>query len=188
VEAQQGMKLNEGDRIMYLRGRTMSTVRTAGRLFFGACLTAAFATAGAAESAGTLSQTDGLAVVSKGAEYVEAQQGMKLNEGDRIMVMEGGSAVISFADGCQYTLSDNELLTIGATSTCASAAAGSYKIDPYSAVSQDSSTAAAGYQQAGAGGAAAGGASVVVPAVVVGIGVIALASDTGSDKRNPVSP
>lgn len=161
--------------------------RTAGRLFFGACLTAAFATASASEPAGTLSQADGFTVVSKGAKYVEAHEGMALKEGDRIMVMEGGSAVITFADGCQYTLSENELLTIGATSTCASNATGSYKIDPYSAVSQDPGTATAGYQLATSDVSEGGDLAWVPLGVAGGIGVLAALSDS-SDSRRDLSP
>ena len=115
----------------------MSAVKKAGKCLFGVCLTAAFATASAAEPVGTLSRIEGATVVSQGAQYVKAREGMKLREGDRLMAMEGGNAVISFADGCQYTLTDNELLTLGPTSPCASDAVGSHKVDPYAAVSQD---------------------------------------------------
>jgi hypothetical protein len=176
----------------------MNTVRTAGRLFFGACLTAAFATAGAAESAATLVQTDGMAIVSDGAQYVAAHEGMRLSEGDRLMVMEGGSAVIRFADGCQYTLADDEFFTIGSESACASTTVGSHKVDPYSAMSQDSGAAGVAYQQASTGvsggGAAAeevGSLAWVVPAAGAAVLIAAVASDTGSNnnkKAQDISP
>jgi hypothetical protein len=105
-------------------------------------LTFSLGAASAAESAATLSRLKGSGVVSQGAHYVSAHEGMVLRGGDRFMVMEGGNAVIRFADGCQYPLADSEILSIGATSSCSAGVAGSYKMAPYSAVARNSSTAA----------------------------------------------
>lgn len=120
----------------------------------------------AAEPLGSFVRIDGVAVVSKGAQYVKAFEGMPLSEGDRLMVMEGGKAVLKFADGCQHKLQDNELLTIAALSPCASNTAGTYKVDSYSAVSgsesaalQQAQTFGAGAGAAGSGGAGAAGAA-----------------------------
>jgi hypothetical protein len=99
-------------------------------------------TAGATESGATLSRLEGFGVVSQGAQYVPAHEGMALREGDRFMVLEGGNAIVTFADGCRYSLADNEVLTIGTTDTCAAGTFGSHKIAPYSAVARDPSTAA----------------------------------------------
>jgi len=116
----------------------MRTSATAAKVFLGAGLAGIMATASAVEPAATLSRINdnAYAAVSQGAHYVKGHEGMVLMEGDRIMVMEGGSAVISFADGCQYTLTDMEVLTIGSASTCASISGGAYKVDPYSGVSK----------------------------------------------------
>ena len=149
------------------------------------------ATANAAEPVGSFARIEGVAVVSKGAQYVKAQEGMPLNEGDRLMVMEGGKAVLSFKDGCSYEVADNEILTIGATSTCASNAVGSYKVDPHSAVAQNPNAASQGYQLAAVGGGAGAGADLSwVPLAAVGVVAVAgIASDTGGDGPGlPPSP
>ncbi len=82
----------------------------------------------------TVARVDGTAVISQDARYVPARQGMILNEGDRLMVLEGGSAVLTFADGCQYELGSMAMLTVSGVSTCAADGAGVYKVDPESAV------------------------------------------------------
>ena len=141
------------------------------KVFIGASLTVGLSVASAAaEPIGTLSRIDGVAVVSQGAQYIKGSEGMKLKEGDRLMVLEGGNAIIAFADGCQYTLGDNEVLTIGAVSACAT---------PKSAVSQSPNAAAnlkpAAVQAGAAGGAAgAGGAAAAGGAAVAG-GIAAFA-------------
>ena len=174
----------------------MITSKTVGKCLVGACLTAALATASAADSVGTLSRVEGVAGVSQGAQYVKGTEGMKLKEGDRLMVMDGGNAVVTFADGCQYALSDNELLTVGPVSTCASDAAGSYKVDPYSAVSQNPAVAGESFTPAAiepstnpADGTYSGVVpSWVPPAGIIGTLVILGATlDTDGDSFRPIS-
>jgi len=160
----------------------MSKAKILEKCLLGACVTLALGAASAAEPVGTLSRLDGAAVVSQGAQYVKAREGMKLNAGDRFMVMEGGSAVISFADGCEYKLADNELLTLGPTSTCAENAVGSYKVDPYSSVSQDPGAAASGYRLAALGEGGSGSAPSWIPAGLAGLVLIlAVAWDSDDD-------
>ena len=159
-----------------------SAVKTLGTCAIGASLTVSFGLANAADEVGTLSRIDGTAVVSQGAQYVEGREGMNLKEGDRLIVMEGGSAIIKFTDGCQYNLSDNELLTLGPTSTCASGEAGAYKIDPYTAVSQDPSAAAAGYQVAAVGDRDNDDRLAYVP--LLGGGLVLIFAAAGGDDNN----
>ncbi len=173
-------------------------------------LAASFA-ATAAEPIGSFARIDGVAVVSKGAQYVKAFEGMPLSEGDRLMVMEGGKAVLGFADGCQHKLQDNELLTIGALSPCASNTAGAYKIEDYSAVSggepaslQQAQTFATGAGAAGSGTAGAGAgfgatggglaglggamtAGLGVAAAAGTIGIVAVTTDTGAQDRRTLT-
>lgn len=153
-------------------------------------LTLGLATASAADSVGTFSRIEGNAVVSKGAQYVKAYEGMPLNEGDRLMALDGGKVVLSFKDGCTFDVSDSEILTIGVVSPCASDAVGSYKVDPYRAVSQDSDAASKGFQPAAVGGSSGTvyGASLGwVPAAAAGLVAIAGATDVGGDdnRRTP---
>ena len=180
----------------------MSKIKLMGNVFGGVCLTAALSVASAAEPAATLSRIDGVAVVSQGAEYNKGHEGMKLSEGDRLLVLDGGKAVISFADGCQYTLADTEVLTLGASSTCASNAAGVYKIDPYSTVATDATVAGQSFNLAaleppvppavppvmGAAGTPTWG-WLLAGAVIIG-GAVAIANDDDDDDRRivPVPP
>lgn len=82
----------------------------------------------------TVVRVDGTAVVSQDARYVPARQGMNLKEGDRLMVLEGGSAILTFADGCQYELGQMAMLAVQGISTCAANGVGVYKVDPKTAV------------------------------------------------------
>ncbi len=82
----------------------------------------------------TLVRIDGAAVASQDANYVAAREGMTLKEGDRLMVLEGGSAILAFADGCQYELGEMAMLSVQGISTCAANGVGVYKVDPKSGI------------------------------------------------------
>lgn len=159
------------------------------KFFLGACLAGAFGTASAIEPIATVMELEGSAVVSQGSEYVKAHVGMRLQEGDRFLAMQDGSAVIAFDDGCKYQMTDQEVLVIGSMSTCASDAAGSYQVDAGSAVAEGASVS---YKPAGApgkGGTAAMGASGVVPIVAAALIAGLAISEAGSDNdREPASP
>jgi hypothetical protein len=68
-------------------------------------------------------------VASQDAKYVPAREGMTLKEGDRLMVLEGGSAILAFADGCQYELGEMAMVAVQGISTCAANGVGVYKVD-----------------------------------------------------------
>jgi hypothetical protein len=76
-----------------------------------------------AEPVGQIMRIDGAAMISQGTRYVDAREGMPLRVQDRVLVLDGGSALLQFTDGCQYQLEDSELLTIGTESACAEKAA-----------------------------------------------------------------
>jgi hypothetical protein len=149
----------------------------------------------AAEPIATFSRIDGFAVVSQGAQYIKAHEGMPLSEGDRLMMLEGGTATIVFKDGCQYQIADDELLSIGATSTCASKGAGSLKIDPTTAISQNAPDSQH-LQLAAAPGAAVGAGAVLTGASSAAIALGSFAGltavvdqiPTGSGDRKEISP
>lgn len=82
----------------------------------------------------TLVRIDGAAVASQDAKYVPAREGMTLKEGDRLMVLEGGSAILAFTDGCQYELGQMAMLAVQGISTCAANGVGVYKVDPKSGI------------------------------------------------------
>ena len=100
---------------------------------FSAVAALAFAAAGAAigmENAspggapiGVVKLVEGSAMMSQGANYVDATTGMKLYGLDRIMVLEDSSVVLELADGCVYELQASQMLRVQATDSCATLAA-----------------------------------------------------------------
>mgnify|MGYP003702498739 FL=1 len=162
------------------------------RVLAGAILTCTLGTASAADISGTVSRVEGTAFVSQSSGYAQARAGMKVVEGDRLMVTENGSLVIDFSDECRYTMDNNEILTIGEVSACA-------QMDPNSGVAQAPGMEANGFQQAAIspptppddGGAyippaEGGGVSpwLIGGAVVVAAGVIIAANDDDDDDDN----
>lgn len=85
-----------------------------------ACMILASSNVLAADNKAALSEIKGEVLVNQGESYVSAQEGMLLNAGDQLMVMEGGKARIEYADGCLHKLNGNELLRISEQSTCVS--------------------------------------------------------------------
>ena len=104
------------------------------RILQVAVASAVFAASGIAFSAqpiGSLARINGTVLVNQGEQYRTGIEGMALRPGDRIMAMSAGSAVIQFADGCAYDLDDNEVLTIGPTSTCSADTVAKTEIGKY---------------------------------------------------------
>ena len=84
----------------------------------------------AAEPVATLSAQEGTVLVNQGEEFATAAEGQALQAGDRVMLMEGASATLTFADGCALPLEAGSLLEVPAVSTCAGAVANVQKIGP----------------------------------------------------------
>lgn len=96
-----------------------------------AILAALFAApAFAAEPVATLSAQQGTVLVNQGDEFVTATESQALLAGDRVMVMEGGSAELTFTDGCVLPLVSGSLVDVPETSTCAGAVANVQNIGP----------------------------------------------------------
>jgi hypothetical protein len=118
----------------------------------------------------TLARITGDAVVSKGAQYVSAAEGMALKVGERVMSLAASATTIQFNDGCRYVLEANQLLTIEDKSPCA-----------LGLVSQE-----------GGGAVAAAGANLGWLPAAGALGMLPLSLiDTGSDDRpipQPISP
>lgn len=147
---------------------------------------------------GQITRIDGSAMISQGTRYVDAREGMPLRVQDRILVLDGGSALLQFNDGCQYSLEDSEMLTIGTESACAEQAAKT------AAATQNGvsvETAAAGNQgsftnleQAGTsqlGGSGRGGVDnrgLWILGGLAAVGIVAAVADTGSDNRDDNPP
>ena len=143
------------------RGNTMKPHRIVAAGILATGLTVAFGQAAASEPVATITQIDGIALVSQGSDYVTATSGMSLREGDRLMAMEGGNATITYANGCVHSLADNTITTIGSAESCANGSLASSQVGPY--VAQ-----AAGGNNAAIGAAIAGVVGVIVVAGAIG--------------------
>lgn len=77
------------------------------------------ASAFAADPVATLSSQEGTVLVNQGEEFTTANANQALKAGDRVMLMEGASAEITFADGCALPLLAGSLVDIPAVSPCA---------------------------------------------------------------------
>lgn len=146
------------------------------RAALGAALVLGSAQGSAADAVATVSQIKGIALVNQGSEYVNAQQGMALYEGDRLMAMEGGSADLTFVDGCKVSVPDNQVVTIGNSSSCAAGTLSQRAVGPY--------LAAAPAANSGVPTAALVAGGVVGLAVIVA----AVANSDDDDNDDPISP
>ena len=87
-------------------------------------------TALASEPVATLGVQEGTVLVNQGEEFTTAAENQALQAGDRVMLMEGASAVLTFADGCALPLAAGSLVEVPAQSTCAGAVAKVQRIGP----------------------------------------------------------
>jgi hypothetical protein len=142
----------------------------------GMCFAAGSAVAG--ETLATLSKVQSPVMVNQGDAYVPARDGMKLGNGDQLLVMQGGAALVNYATGCELRLGGNEVLRIAATDACSapSVAAVNAQIAP-------PTTSTTG------GAAASGGAGGVTFGLVATLAVAGWAAYEVSDDDNlePIS-
>lgn len=82
------------------------------------------------DSVAVLSAQTGTVLVNQGEEFITASDAQPLMAGDRVMVMEGGSAQLTFLDGCVLPVESGSLLDVPATSTCAGTVASVQAIGP----------------------------------------------------------
>ena len=72
-----------------------------------------------AENAGTqLTRLQLPVMINQTGTYVDAQMNMMVYPGDRLMAMGGGSATVVYANGCEQTVSDNEIAQVGTPESC----------------------------------------------------------------------
>lgn len=84
----------------------------------------------AADSVATLSAQEGTVLVNQGEEFVTATDAQALMAGDRVMVMEGASATITYADGCALPLIAGTLVELPAQSPCTGAVVSVQQVGP----------------------------------------------------------
>ncbi|MCB2262577.1 MAG: hypothetical protein LGR52_06505 [Candidatus Thiosymbion ectosymbiont of Robbea hypermnestra] len=162
----------------------MGNAKAKWQVLFGIVSAVAFGIAGAVEPIGTFSRVEGYAYVIRDEGSVQAREGVRVKEGDGVLMLEDGRVTISFDDGCGYGLTDREVLIIGPQSPCVLGKGGSYQIDPYSGISTDPNVVAMAYKQAqaeggGASVSAAGGAAGGTGSASLASGTVAGASSVG---------
>lgn len=67
---------------------------------------------------GSIARVQGVVVVNQGEKYTTAYEGTGLASGDRLMTLDGGTATLTFDDGCVYTLESNRVLKLTTVSPC----------------------------------------------------------------------
>ncbi|TDG12869.1 hypothetical protein E2F43_15025 [Seongchinamella unica] len=139
-----------------------------------AALLTASMTSFAADRETILTHVQAPVMVNQGENYVEATQSMLLYPGDRLMVMQGGSAQVQFANGCVQSIRSNEITTVGDAQACVT------------------HQAAGTYNQVGSTGTAGGGSGSsdldpagIIFSVAVGGGFMYAITDDGNDREPP---
>lgn len=118
-----------------------------------------------------LSAQEGTVLVNQGEQFVTASASQMLAAGDRVLVMEGGSAKITFNDGCAMSLASGSMVAIPAKSTCAGAVASVESIGP-------------SYAQA-VGAEEDDDPDTAVVTFWMGAAIIAIIATAGGDKDSP---
>ena len=62
---------------------------------------------------------EGNVLVNQDGSYKTATRGMNLQEGDRVMIMDGAKLSMSYPDGCHFTFKDGQIIEVGSVSVCA---------------------------------------------------------------------
>ena len=135
-----------------------------------------------AENAGTqLTSLQLPVMINQTGTYVEAQTNMTVYPGDRLMAMGGGSATVVYANGCEQSVSDNEIAQVGTPESC-------------NTLAEAGTNFAVGSTAAAGGGAAAGsapitGGLVFAGTMVAGAGLVKVTQEevfsSGDSNDNP---
>lgn len=124
------------------------------------CSAAVQAQPQAPKSAASLASVSGSVLVNRGEQFVAGADGDVLSSGDRVMAMEGASAILRYDDGCDVTVEGGTVVTLDEGSPCAGWLLVTEAIAP-------------GGLAVGAGAATAGLSPwVYVPAALVAAGLI----------------
>ena len=152
------------------------TLTTVAMILLGGSLTTV------AENAGTqLTSLQLPVMINQTGTYVEAQTNMTVYPGDRLMAMGGGSATVVYANGCEQSVSDNEIAQVGTPESC-------------NTLAEAGTNFAVGGTAAAGGGAAAGsapitGGLVFAGTMVAGAGLVKVTQEevfsSGDSNDNP---
>ncbi len=136
----------------------------------------------AADTGTVLTNVQMPVMVNQTGAYVDAQKNMRVDAGDRLMVMGGGSAQIQYANGCVQTVEANEILQVGTPESCSA-------IDAASINNQMGATGTSG------GGTTTGvlgtnlGAGTLAVTAAAAVGVVVTGADMDGDGNSlrPIS-
>jgi len=103
----------------------------------------------ASDGVGRIAHIDGIGMVTDGARFIPAAEGMALQTGDRLLVLEGGNVTVWYGDGCEFRLTDDHILDVGGESTCALGAGGRYVPSLAVATALDDSAVSGAAQSSG---------------------------------------
>ncbi len=81
-------------------------------VFLGLSTTAGAATSSTNLIGPTLSSSQGTVLVNDGSHFVTARPGQILKPGDRVMVMQGGTATLTYADGSKAAVPSGSLYSV----------------------------------------------------------------------------
>lgn len=90
-------------------------------------------TALSASPTAVVTSTDGSVLVNHGKQFVSVEPNHILAAGDRVMVMEGGNAVLTYSDGCVQPLASGSLALISEQSACSADKTNVTRIRPVNA-------------------------------------------------------
>ena len=143
-----------------------------------------------------ITQIEGKVFVSTPKGYVQAQPGMILDSGNRVMTLAGSSARVTYPDNCSMQVGANSLFIMGEKNQCTK--------DEKKRLPRDlPDTSGAGSGTAAAGTIAAGTAATIggIPTAVIGIGAVVIGTGTaiivekheesgggGGGGNQPISP
>jgi len=153
------------------------------KILLGACVASTLSTASAADTIGAVSRVEGTAFISQDSGYSLVHQGVQVKQGDRLMTTEDSSVILDFSDDCRYTMTGNQVLTLGDVSACAAEAV--HRVNPDTGVAQNPNAGAAELQLAAVGAPGDDGNrdAIIAGAIVVAFTAAIVASDDDDDDK-----
>jgi hypothetical protein len=130
----------------------------------------------------TISAASGSVLVNQGEQFVPSGNGTALHPGDRVLVNTGGSATLTFSDGCESTVAGGTVVTIPSVSPCAGGSMVAQATEP--------ATGGGAAVVTTTGGAGGGSAAVAVLGGLAAAGAAYVIVDNTNDDDNdhPASP
>ena len=130
---------------------------------------------------------EGNVLVNQDGSYKTATRGMNLQEGDRVMIMDGAKLSMSYPDGCHFTFKDGQIIEVGSVSVCAMGGTGFVAattpqyVQAAPGASDDDDAVGAAATSGGAGNAAA-------LLTMAAFAAIAIAGDSGDGIKREQPP